>query len=143
MKTLLLAVLSLPYIVANAQSYKCPAEADGTHLSSAKIQIGKRHAGYALHGDVEQLRGGANINYTFPGGAPRWLVCQYGGKRIDGTAISGPQVIGARETWIQLDPLIDTCKLALRAPGPQAPSGRSWTAEASCKKREPPPPDMA
>lgn len=139
MKALLFAVLSLPCIVANAQSYKCPAEAEGARLSSAKVQIGTRQAGSTLHGDVEQLKDGANIDYTFPDGVALWLVCQYGGKRINGTAISGPDVIGGREVWIRMDPLINTCRLTIRMAGRE----NNWTAETSCKRNEPPPPDLA
>jgi hypothetical protein len=142
MKTPMLLILSLPCLVANAQSYRCPADFEGAHLSNAKIQIGVRQTAHALHGDVEQRQDGTNIDYTLPDDVPRWLVCQYGGRRIGGTAISGPDVIGGREAWIQLNPLIHTCKLAIRASEKLVSGASNWTAEASCKRNEPPPPDM-
>jgi hypothetical protein len=143
MKKLFIAALGLSCAAANAQIQNCPADAGGALLSNARMFIGPRNDAHALHGDVEQVEDGTNIHYNFTGESPRWLVCQYGGKRIEGTAISAPEVIGGRESWIQLGPMVDTCDLAIRKAMAQTKTERTWTAVATCRKRQPPPPDMA
>ena len=47
---------------------------------------------------------GTDTHYSFPDDVPRWLVCQYGGERIPGSAISGARVVGGRDWWIPLEP---------------------------------------
>jgi hypothetical protein len=142
MKKPLFAALALTCAAANAQVYKCPAEVKGTYLTSAKMLLGARDDAHALHGDVEQIAGGTNVRYNFAGESPRWLVCQYGGRRIEGTAISAPEVIGGRESWVPLDPMIDTCDLAIRKIKSKKTSESTWTAAATCNRKQPPPPDM-
>lgn len=142
MRKLLFTVLVLPCIAVNAQVYKCPAEAAGARLANAKMHIGERNGSSKLHGDVDQVAGEANIHFSFPEDTPRWLVCQYGGKRIAGTAISGADVIGGRESWIRLDPLIATCDLAIRESKPRGGNESTWTAVATCKGLDLPPPVM-
>lgn len=137
MKKFVFAALALASAATNAQTYTCPAEAKGASLTNARMFIGSRKDAHALHGDVEHIEGGTNIRYHLPDEVPRWFVCQYGGKRIDGTAVSGPETIGARESWVRLDPMIDVCDLAVRKG-----RGSAWTAAAACKRKQPPPPDM-
>lgn len=142
MKLLLLAALALPWADAPAQSYTCPAEDAGTPLSNAQVWIGQPDTPYALHGDVHQVKEGTDIRYGFPDGVPRWLVCQYGGKRVDGTAISGAEMTGARQIRIPMDPLVDTCDVTLRTKAIKGKNNRAWTALAICKQNKPPPADM-
>lgn len=142
MKPLLFTALALSCTAASAQAYKCPAEAGGSRLTNAGMQIGARHTPHALHGDVGQVKGGTNIRYNFPDGVPRWLVCHYGGKRVGGTVISGAEVIGGHEVRIALDPMVYSCDLAIREVRPPGRSDSVWTALATCQRREPPPPDM-
>jgi hypothetical protein len=145
-------VLSLLFCTAaNAQIYKCPdtypVGSKGARLSSARMHFGERQGGGALHGDIAELKDGTDIHYDFPDemsrrGMPRWLVCQYGGKRIDGTAISTAQVIGGQDWWVQLDPLVDVCDLKIRESRQGgASAGIRWAA-AACRRKEPPPPVM-
>ena len=143
MKTrFLFTILALACTTANAQSYNCPNEAGGAHLTNAKILIGAPGSPHALHGDVEQVQDGTNIRYHLPDETPRWLVCQYGGKRVEGTAIAGAEVTGGRDVRIPLDPLVSACDLAIRKVGAQGIGESSRAAGLTCERRAPPPPDM-
>jgi hypothetical protein len=146
MKPLLIATLLVSCACASAQTYRCPTRypSDGTPagaLSNAAIYLGEKHGNSALHGDVEEVRGGTDTHYSFPEDAPKWLVCQYGGKRIAGSAISGARVVDGRDWWIPLDPSIEACDLRIR----EAALDRGvslWSAIAMCKCKELPPPVM-
>jgi hypothetical protein len=135
-------ILALVCTAADAQVYRCPAEDAHIGLTNAEMHVGAHGAAHRLHGDVDQIKNGTNIHFEFPDEAARWLVCQYGGRRIEGTAISGPGAIGSREAWIQLDPMITTCDLAIRATNPRVKNQGVWSATATCKRKEPPPPDL-
>lgn len=135
-------ILALVCNAADAQVYRCPADDAHLGLTNAEMRVGARGAAHRLHGDVDQIANGTNIHFEFPDEAPRWLVCQYGGRRIEGTAISGPDAIGSREAWIRLDPMVTTCHLAIRAAKSGAKNQDAWSATASCKRKEPPPPDL-
>jgi hypothetical protein len=135
-------ILALICAAADAQVYNCPAEDAHIGLTNAEMRVGAHGVAYRLHGDVDQIRDGTNIHFEFPDEAPRWLVCQYGGGRIEGTAISGPGAVGSREAWIQVDPMVTTCNLAIRASKPQVKNQGTWSATATCKRKEPPPPDL-
>jgi len=145
MRRLLFAAL-LSCAVANAQVYKCPGfyptKNGNASLTNALMYFGELHGNGALHGDIEEVKGGTDIHYGFPDGMPRWLVCQYGGKRINGTAISIAQVIGGRDWWMQLDPLVDVCDLKIREAKAGNRGDVTWTATATCKGKVLPPPVM-
>jgi hypothetical protein len=106
------------------------------------MYLGEIHGKGAMHGDIEEVKGGTNTHYSFPEGTHRWLVCQYGGKRINGTAISDAQVIGGRDWWIPLDPLVDVCDLKIRETKTSSTGDSAWTATATCKGKVLPPPVM-
>lgn len=142
MKKVVLGMMVLTCVAANAQVYKCPAEDAGINLTNAELRIGERGTSSSMHGDVDQVANGTNIRFELTGEATRWLVCQYGGRHVEGTAISSPAVIGGRETWIQLDPMITACDLAIRRKHGSAGSTSVWSAAATCKRKEPPPPDL-
>jgi hypothetical protein len=126
---------------ADAQVYRCSADDAGVSLISAEIRFGARGDAHQLHGDVDQVNGGTNIHFDLPDEAPRWLVCQYGGRRVEGTDLSGPGAVGSRELWIQLDPMVTACDLAIREARPLGHK-RTWSAMATCRRKEPPPPDL-
>lgn len=136
MRNVVFAVLALASGCAVGQTRDCPALAYRAALTSAKMHLGERNAGNALHGDVDLRADGARIHYTFPEAVPRWLVCQYGGTLVEATPVSGPDAAGSRELWIELDKAIEFCDLAIKRIG-----GRE-TARVTCKRRQPPPPDM-
>ena len=138
----LFPILTLASAIANAQSYTCPNEAGGAHLTNAKVLIGAPGSPHALHGDVEQVQGGTNIRYHLPDETPRWLVCQYGGKRVEGTAIAGAEASGGHDVRIPLDPMVSACDLAIRKVARQGRRGSRHAAGLSCERRAPPPPDM-
>ena len=145
MKTLLIATLLVSCAGATAQTYRCPARyPDGTPavtLSNAAMYLGEKHGSSALHGDIEEVKDGTDTHYSFPDDVPKWLVCQYGGQRIAGSAIGGARVVGSRDWWIPLDPLIDVCDLRIR----EAPLDRGvslWSAIAVCTSATLPPPVM-
>lgn len=142
MRPSVFTMMSLVCATADAQVYRCPAEDAGVGLTNAEIRIGSRNDAYALHGDVDQVRGGTKIHFNLPEEAPRWLVCQYGGRRIDGTVISAPVVISGREAWIQLDLLNTECDLMIRETKLRGRDTTGWSASVICKKQEPPPPDL-
>jgi hypothetical protein len=142
MKRRAIWMLALVCSAADAQIYRCSADDAGAGLSSAELRFGLRGNALQLHGDVDQIKGGTNIHFDLPDEAPRWLVCQYGGQRVEGTATSGPAVIGGREKWIQLDSMVTACDLAIREARTPDESKRTWTAAATCKRKEPPPPDL-
>lgn len=148
MRTLLCTAFLLISAVAEAQIfYKCPEvypekKSQSARLTNATMYFGELHGNGAMHGDVAQVKGGTDIRFGFPDDMPKWLVCQYGGKRISGTSISGAQVIGGRELWIQLDRFIDVCDLKIRETPAAVSTDITWTATATCKSPPPPPPDM-
>lgn len=142
MKQLIFVMLTLVSTAVEAQTYKCPSDNAGAALSSADIRVGAKDDARQLHGDVDQFGESTTIRVNFSGEAPRWLVCQYGGQRVEGTAISGPRAIGAYEIWVQLDPLISACELSIRRTTSQRKNQRSWAATATCKRMEPPPSDL-
>lgn len=142
MRLCIFAIFGVACTVANAQTLRCPAKADGAPLMNAKIMVGASDAAQSVHGDVEQRPGGTTIHYHSSDETPRWLVCQFGGARVEGSAISGADVIGGRESRIALDPLASDCELVIRHAGPQGGNDARWTAALACKRREPPPPDM-
>jgi hypothetical protein len=163
MRAAFFATAMLSCSVASAQVYKCPASYPttegylaGTHpenkeqartgvnrLTNAMMFFGELHGKGAMHGDIEEIKGGADIHFGFPDGTPRWLVCQYGGsKRVSGTATSGPQSVGGREWWMQLDPLVDVCDLKIREIKSRDRGESTWTATAICQGTVPPPPVM-
>jgi hypothetical protein len=135
-------LLALVCSAADAQVYRCPAVDGHIGLTNAEMRVGAHGAVHRLHGDVDQIGNGTNIHFELPHEVPRWLVCQYGGRRVEGTAISGPGAIGSRETWIRLDPMVTSCDLTIRATTPQVKSQGAWSATASCKSKKPPPPDL-
>lgn len=135
-------LLALVCGAADAQVYSCPAEDARIGLTNAEMRVGAHGAAHRLHGDVDQIGDGTNIHFELPDEVPRWLVCQYGGRRVEGTAISGPAAIGSRETWIPVAPMVTSCDLTIRATKPQAKHQGAWAATASCKSKEPPPPDL-
>jgi hypothetical protein len=68
-------------------------------------------------------------------------VCQYDGERIPGSAISGARVVGSRDWWVPLEPLIEACDLKIRRAAPDR--GVSlWSAIAICKSKTLPAPVM-
>lgn len=136
MRAMVFVLLALTSGCAAGHTRHCPALAFGATLTSAKVHQGERDAGTALHGDVDQRPDRVRIQYAFPEDARRWLVCQYGGRPVAATPISGPDAIGARERWIELDARIDFCELVV-----QRRTGRQ-SAQVTCKRRQPPPPDM-
>jgi hypothetical protein len=142
MKATFFAILMLACAASNAQSYKCPAKNAGAGLTSAEIRAGSRSDAHVLHGDVDHVADGTKIHFGLPDEVPRWLVCQYGGHRVDGSPISGPAAIGAHEAWIQLDPMAYACDLVIRGRRSHQPAAVAWSAEASCEKKKPPPPDL-
>jgi len=142
MRVLLFVALALYCADAHTQSYKCPAENAGIRLTNAQVRIGPQDTAHALHGDVNQVREGTDVRYNLPDGVPRWLVCEYGGKRVEGSAISAPQTIAARETRIPLDALVNACDLVIRKHVIRGKEDTVWTAAATCEQRKPPPPDM-
>jgi hypothetical protein len=128
MNRIIFTTLVLVCATANAQVYKCPAKDAGSALTNAEIRIGPRNGAHALHGDVDQVNGGANIHFGLPDEVPGWLVCQYGGRRP--------------EAWIQLAPMTTACDLVIRGMGRQDTDQQALLAVATCKKKEPPPPDL-
>ncbi|TFW35989.1 STY0301 family protein [Massilia horti] len=147
MKPLIIVALMLSCATAVAQVYKCPdyypsKAIPAVHLSNATMYLGELHGNGVMHGDIEQIKGGTDIHYNFPEEAPRWLVCQYGGKRVNGTAISGAQVIGGRNWWMRLDRFIDVCDLEIREKKANNRGASGWTAIATCKGKALPPPVM-
>jgi len=142
MKTLALMALLLACTRAEAHTYRCPAKDAGAGLTNAEIRIGERDHAHAVHGDVDQVEGGTNIHVDRASDDPAWLVCQYGGRRVEGTVISRPEAIGAREAWIQLAPTTAACDLAIRRARSQSKERQAWSATATCKSRQPPPPDL-
>lgn len=146
MKALVLAALVASCTGAIAQTYRCPARypANGTPavaLSNAAMYLGEKHGNSVLHGDIEEVRSGTDTHYSFPDDVPKWLVCQYGGQRIAGSALSSARVVDGHDWWIPLDPLIDVCDLRIR----EAALDRSvklWSAIAVCKSRTLPSPVM-
>lgn len=146
MKTLLYAALAVSCAGATAQTYRCPPRypPNGTPaavLSNAAMYLGEMHGNGALHGDIEEVKDGTDTHYSLPDDVPKWLVCQYGGERIAGTAISGARVIGGRDWWIPLDPRIEVCDLKLRETA--VDRGISvWEAIAICKRKALPSPAM-
>lgn len=141
MNKLCLFALSLSCTAAHAQVYHCPdtypAKKGGAHLMSAEIRVGQRN-GNALHGDIVETKDGTSVRYNLPEAMPRWMVCQYGGKRIGGTSITPGRIVDAQEWWIQLDPLSDVCDMDVNKDG----IGNGWTATAHCKGKELPTPVM-
>jgi hypothetical protein len=148
MKPIFFIAIMLSCATALGQVYKCPdryptKDAPALRLTNAMIYLGALHGNGAMHGDIEQVEGGTDIHYSFPDETPRWLVCQYGGKRVNGTVISGAQVVGGRDWWMQLDPLIDVCDLKIREPKvSNSGDSSTWTATANCKGKVLPPPVM-
>lgn len=147
MKTVLFAALIVSTATAFGQGYKCPESypakgAPAIRLTNAMMYVGELHGNGAMHGDIEQVKGGTDTHYSFPDETPRWLVCQYGGKRVNGTVISGAQVVGGRDWWMQLDPLIDVCDLKIRETKVSNRGDSTWTATANCKGKVLPPPVM-
>jgi len=142
MRVLLFVALALYCADAHTQSYKCPAENAGILLTNAQVRIGPQDAAHALHGDVNQVLDGTDIHYNLPDGVPHWLVCEYGGKRVEGSAISAPQTVAARETRIPLNTLVNACDLVIRKHVIREKGGSVWTAVATCENSKPPPPDM-
>jgi hypothetical protein len=129
-----------------AQVYRCPetypADTEGHRLANADMRIGERHRQTPLHGDIADVKDGSDIHYNFPDETPRWLVCQYGGKRIGATAISPAQVVNGREWSIQLSPLADMCDLNIREHKGRGGQSSTWTAVATCTGKPLPPPVM-
>ena len=146
MKTLMFAALVVSCTGANAQTYRCPTRypsngMPAVALSNATMYLGERHGNSVLHGDIEAVKDGTDTHYSFPDDVPKWLVCQYGGERIAGSAISGARVVGGRDWWIPLDTSIDICDLSIR----EAALDRGvslWSAIAVCKSKTLPPPVM-
>jgi uncharacterized protein YceK len=136
MRALAFVAIAIMSGCAAGQTRHCPELAFGSTLASAKMHLGARNAGIALHGDVDLRSDGVRIRYSFPEAVPRWLVCQYGGKPVEATPVSGPDAAGARELWIELDVAIDFCDLVVKRT-----AGRK-TAQVACQRRQPPPPDM-
>lgn len=146
MKSLLTAALVLACAGVNAQTYRCPNTyptkgMPHIPLSNAAIYLGERYGKSAVHGDIEVLKDGTDIHYSLPDDIPRWLVCQYGGKRIDGTDIRAAQVVGSRDWWIPLDPSIEVCDLKIRLAKLDKDIGPR-TATTICKGKALPPPVM-
>jgi hypothetical protein len=146
MKTLLFAGLTLACAYAPAQTYHCPTHYpfNGTPvaaLSNAAIYLGEKHGDSVLHGDIEEVEGGTDTHYSLPDDIPKWLVCQYGGERISGSAINGARVVGGRDWWLPLDPQVDACDLKLRETAPDR-GGSIWSAKAICKSKALPAPVM-
>jgi hypothetical protein len=159
MRDLLFAVLVLSCASANAQVYKCPdfypikdAPLAGTSrvpqgggitldlpVTNAVMYRGDKHGNGALHGDDEPVKGGTDAHYGFPDNEPRWLVCQYGGrKRISGSVIAGhewgAQVVGhVSEWWVPLDQKVDACDLKIREVKSGDRGNSTWAATAVCK----------
>lgn len=129
-----------------AQVYRCPetypADKEARRLVNAEMRIGERNGRMALHGDIAGAKDGTDTRYNFPEETPRWMVCQYGGKRINATAISPAQVVDGREWWMRLNPLVDMCDLKIRARKARGRGGAMWTAVASCTEKKPPSPVM-
>jgi len=146
MKTLLCAALALTSVCTSAQTYRCPTRYPSNRtpaiaLSSAAMYLGEKHGNSALHGDIEEVRNGTDTHYSFPDDVPKWLVCQYGGRRVAGSAIGGARVIGGQDWWMPLDPLVDACDLKIREAA--LDQGVSlWSATAICKSKTLPPPVM-
>jgi hypothetical protein len=146
MRKLYVCVCLLLCAPVRAQVYQCPetspSDKEGPTLVSAEMHVGERHAQAALHGDIAEVKDGTDTHYNFPDATPRWMVCQYGGKRISATLISPARVVGGREWWMQLDPLVDVCDLKIREIKGRGRGNAMWTAIAICKGKEPPPPVM-
>lgn len=146
MKALLFATLIASCASAIAQTYRCPTRypSNGTpviSLSNAAMYLGEMHGKSALHGDIEETKDGTDTHYSFPDDVPKWLVCQYGGERISGSAINAARVVGGRDWWIPLDPLIEACDLKIREGAPGRGAG-PWSAIAICKSKTLPAPVM-
>ena len=146
MKALLFAALMVSCAGAAAQTYRCPHRypTNGTPaiaLSNAAMYLGEKHGEGALHGDIEEVKDGTETHYSFPDDVPKWLVCQYGGERISGSTIGAARVLGGRDWWIPLDPLIEACDLKIRE-GARDRGAGLWSAIAICKSRTLPPPVM-
>lgn len=146
MKAVVFAACLLFGACADAQVCRCPprypeAGASAILLSNAAIYLGEMHGQNFVHGDIEEVHGGTDTHYSLPEGVPHWLVCQYGGRRIVGTAIRSTHVDGSRDWWIALDLLVDACDLKIRQTESNGHDGAS-TATAICRHKEPPPPVM-
>jgi hypothetical protein len=144
-RLLVVAWLSLCVPVC-AQVYRCPetypADKEGHGLVNAEMRIGERNGRTSLHGDIADAKDGTDTHYNFPDETPRWMVCQYGGKRIDATAISPAQVVDGQEWWMRLNPSVDMCDLQIRAHKGRDRGRAMWTAVAHCTEKKPPPPVM-
>ena len=143
----LLAVVCLSWCAqVCAQVYRCPetypGDREGRRLVNAEMRIGERNGQTALHGDIADVSDGSHTHYNFPDEVPRWMICQYGGKRIGATAISPAQVVNGREWPIRLNSLVDMCDLDLREHKGHGGPGSMWTAVANCTQRQIPPPVM-
>jgi len=129
-----------------AHVYQCPetypADNEGYRLVNAEMRIGERNGQMSLHGDIADVKDGTDTRYNFPDETPRWMVCQYGGKRISGTEISPAQVVNGREWWMRLNPLVDTCDLNVREHKRHGGGDSMWTAVATCTEKQLPPPVM-
>jgi hypothetical protein len=130
----------------HAQVYKCPdtypADKERLGLVSAEMRIGAPNSQTALHGDIADVKDGTNTHYNFPDETPRWMVCQYGGKRIGATVIAPAQVVGGREWPMPLNPLVDMCDLKIREIKGRGWGNAMWRAVATCTEKKPPSPVM-
>lgn len=147
MRYLLLAVLVVPCLSANAQVYKCPQtypgkDAPATPLTGAYMHMGEIRGEGWLQGDEEAAEEGYDARYAFPDEEQAWLVCSYGGRKRnkgrfhDGHEWNQSMSDPVAEWWTKLGPKVGVCTVQVREIKSRAPKS-TWTVTATCQQPSP------
>lgn len=142
MKSLVLVILALSCIAANAQVYRCPATYPGKEtsvipLTSATMAWGEDHAGLFAGDYSKPTEGGFDAAYPIMDDEQAWLGCSYGSmKRNKGQVHHGREWNQFMdwtpiESWVKLDRKAHNCVLHVRESNTSYPS--TWTAIATCE----------
>jgi hypothetical protein len=143
MKSLLFALLLLPFAATHAQVYRCPQvypdkDKPALPLTGAMVrQTEPTPTNHLL--DDEAAEEGYDSHYALDPGDRAWLVCFYGGsKRIKGRFHDGHewnQRIGSADAaWkMRLAPGLSDCTVQTREIKSSAPSKSTWTVTTTCQ----------